>query len=281
VSALHCGACCIQETRLLAMTEPSDDLREVAGADHDELRAVAGELLLPCPFCGWDKPTLEEAAMQDGEIVGPAYVRCVECGAVGPFADDDEPVAAWNRRAVGQHPGGCPCGAAEGIRFQVEKNRAAMGLSAQSTESRALLARPVDEPCSPTNPCKGHHFGEGARPHCKFGHPISDWLDSSCLTCSIVPSASSPTNERVELPAHFEEWALHRLIRRDSITWRETLMAWTGATDVARVVINPLIEFGAHLDYCMSRQRGSENCDCGRDEAVADAEKFMAEESGR
>jgi Lar family restriction alleviation protein len=60
--------------------------------------------LKPCPFCGWDKPVIQEAAIEEetGEVIGPAYVQCLECGCVGPFSveNTDDEVAAWNTRAT-------------------------------------------------------------------------------------------------------------------------------------------------------------------------------------
>jgi hypothetical protein len=54
-------------------------------------------------------------------------------------------------------------------------------------DSDPLLPIPTAEgvkkaPCSQSNPCRGHDVGT-AEPHCKFGHPVSDWMDSRCPTC--------------------------------------------------------------------------------------------------
>lgn len=58
--------------------------------------------LKPCPFCGWSKPVVQEAAIDDesDEVVGPAYVQCLECGCVGPFTieEAEDEVSAWNTR---------------------------------------------------------------------------------------------------------------------------------------------------------------------------------------
>ena len=59
----------------------------------------------PCPFCGWEAPRLVKAvfSMANGyhELVDSPYVRCEECGAIGPQDDDGDDAAAvalWNRR---------------------------------------------------------------------------------------------------------------------------------------------------------------------------------------
>jgi hypothetical protein len=60
--------------------------------------------------------------------------------------------------------------------------------SAVNGDEKGLLrsalraSAPPREPCSPSNPCKGHPIGS-TEPHCKFGHPVSDWMDSYCKAC--------------------------------------------------------------------------------------------------
>lgn len=61
--------------------------------------------LLPCPFCGWtdmDNGGLCHALRSEdnpSEVIGPSGVCCPNCSAyaVGGM-DDDEAIAAWNRR---------------------------------------------------------------------------------------------------------------------------------------------------------------------------------------
>ena len=71
--------------------------------------------LKPCPFCGGDAalhheinliPTYDEdGAYIDADIdVSPAYVECLDCGAMGQTFDNEEEedenkaVDAWNKR---------------------------------------------------------------------------------------------------------------------------------------------------------------------------------------
>lgn len=75
--------------------------------DVSELRQA------PCPFCGYEHPSLEE---EDGW----AQVQCDECGARGPvFGDEDETlrerrrqaVCAWNTVAAGNEDAVAPTSA--------------------------------------------------------------------------------------------------------------------------------------------------------------------------
>jgi hypothetical protein len=73
---------------------------------HDVQDGVASEPepLLPCPFCGWDTPELVRAVVNDQrELTDSPYVRCLECGTIGPpdaDGNDQRAIAIWNRRAV-------------------------------------------------------------------------------------------------------------------------------------------------------------------------------------
>jgi hypothetical protein len=77
----------------------------------------------------------------------------------------------------------------------------------------------------------------------------------------------------------FEQWCFDTKKTAAAGWHRDDLLAgWQGAIEAARGVINPLIEFGDHLDYCRTKKEPEKSCDCGRDEAVNDANKFLSEE---
>ena len=50
---------------------------------------------LPCPFCGFDDPQIEEV-----ELSNTYAVLCPECEAMGPFSrvSPQDAVLAWNTR---------------------------------------------------------------------------------------------------------------------------------------------------------------------------------------
>lgn len=61
-------------------------------------------------------------------------------------------------------------------------------------------------------------------------------------------------------------------------SWRtpkDAIAAWNRRAADPTMVIKALIVFGGHLHYCSSLRGYS--CDCGRDQAVADAQKFLAD----
>jgi len=58
------------------------------------------EELLPCPFCGGNAHLEPELYSDENasEVIGPASVSCMNCGAAiwGDWSDDA--LTAWNRR---------------------------------------------------------------------------------------------------------------------------------------------------------------------------------------
>lgn len=70
------------------------------------LSTLSGELL-PCPFCGGDKLTIESGPDECRDDTGTQFVYAVFCAGnegrcgCGPSAiDSDSAIKAWNRRAL-------------------------------------------------------------------------------------------------------------------------------------------------------------------------------------
>lgn len=70
--------------------------------------------LVPCPFCGWAKPELVLTSFDysDGsqQVTEDPFVRCMECGTIGPpgtDGDDSLAVKLWNRRWEDRSCPGC------------------------------------------------------------------------------------------------------------------------------------------------------------------------------
>lgn len=55
--------------------------------------------LLPCPFCGEEKELREHRDREESTRWEGVYVRCDNCGAIGPECDTwPKARAAWNKR---------------------------------------------------------------------------------------------------------------------------------------------------------------------------------------
>lgn len=61
---------------------------------------VGTEELLPCPFCGAAAYLIKSPRNpeNENELLGPALVQCWECDASQMSQDEDEAIAAWNKR---------------------------------------------------------------------------------------------------------------------------------------------------------------------------------------
>lgn len=62
---------------------------------------MSDETLKQCPFCGWEQPRFVPAEIVNNEVTEDGYVRCEECGTIGPSGpdgNDDEARNYWNRR---------------------------------------------------------------------------------------------------------------------------------------------------------------------------------------
>ena len=64
-------------------------------------RAIyAAPLPLPCPFCGFDRPSIEHDVVADHENGDVFIAVCEECSTKGPLGSSQiEAAEAWNRRS--------------------------------------------------------------------------------------------------------------------------------------------------------------------------------------
>lgn len=68
----------------------------------EAMSELTDDRLLPCPFCGAKAYLITNPRNpeNESELIGPALVQCWDCDASQMSQDEDEAIAAWNRRAA-------------------------------------------------------------------------------------------------------------------------------------------------------------------------------------